>query len=135
MGTGAVLGIMVESGQGVTLTFHLNSSCMSSRCGQGQLYFYREYGSKAPHIFSSKSDTDDWSASYSLPIIQRMVSLNVYHEYPSYAFTYIDFVDTMLCSYNFIVYTIVSKKQIIILSFRNTTSIENRVTRHPRQMG
>ena len=64
-----------------------------------------------------------------------MVSLNVYHEYPSYAFTYIDFVDTMLCSYNFIVYTIVNKKQIIILSFQYTTSIENRVTRHPPQMG
>jgi len=39
-----------------------------------------------------------------------MVSLNVYHEYPSYAFTYIDFVDTMF-SYNFIVYTLASKKQ------------------------
>jgi len=64
-----------------------------------------------------------------------MVSLNVSHEYPSYAFTYIDFVDTMLCSYNFIVYTIVSKKQIIVLSFQYTTFIENGAARHPPQMG
>jgi len=64
-----------------------------------------------------------------------MVSMNVYHEYPNYAFTCIDFVDTILCSYNLIVYTIVSKKQIIILSFQYTTCIENRVTRHPLQMG